>query len=37
MVMAATPCSPAKDIITMLNRKVITALDSWDTISEEPL
>ena len=37
MVMAATPSSPAKCIISRLNRKVMTPEERLVTISEEPL
>ncbi len=37
MVIAATPSSPNKFIMVLLNRKVVTPADNWLTISEEPL
>lgn len=35
--MAATPCSPARRRRMILNKKVIKAVDSSVTISDDPL
>ena len=37
MVSAATPASPARRSMVMLNRKVVTLMESWAIISELPL
>ncbi len=37
IVMAATPFSPANLIIVRLKNNVVTAVEPWLTISDEPL